>query len=169
MIVSFAKCAPTCITHARYVKPHMLKYECPISMQRDKCYSDRTIIAVQSKLPERSNKRMYPHNAGKQSDEISKTNRSERPFLADKYSAYSDKFSNVHTQFETMWDGQHGSTEAVQQRTELRKTYNWLIYTATYSKVRNSENTISWKKSSAHHGLYRTYASRVGLTYCLLP
>lgn len=78
---------------------------------------------------------MDPHHTVKQSDKILKTNWRKVPYLPDKYSAYSDRFIKVPTEFENMWDGQLGFTEVVQHRIKLGKTDNWRTHQAAYPKV----------------------------------
>lgn len=75
---------------------------------------------------------MDQHYAIKESDKISKDNLCEALTLPDEYSAYGEKFVNIITEFERMWDGDTSSIKAMQHRIERQKTDIWPIHSAPY-------------------------------------
>lgn len=144
MIVAYVSSDPacTCIIHTRDDELLMVTDECSIPLQCDKFNSDCTINVVRYKPPERCHKQMLSHNTVKPSVENSKTCWREYLTLPDDYFAYSDKFFNILTQFESTWDGRFGSIKTVQNQTELGKTDNPSTHSAPYragSKAREFE------------------------------
>lgn len=105
MEVAYASNTPRCINHARYAEPDMLKEKHLILTQCNKVYSVPPINAISFQLPERIDKRSVSQDAEKQSDKILERDWCKFLTLSNCYSSKSDKFTNMLTQLERMWDG----------------------------------------------------------------
>lgn len=123
MIVVFPSSAPTCIIHAKVDELFMLK-EGPILAQDDKFKSDPTNNAAGYTPHEGCNEQVHFQNAAKELDETKNNDWCKDITLADEYSAYSEKFINILSQFDVLSDRYLGSIKAGQHWVELEMMYS---------------------------------------------
>lgn len=133
MILTYASSVTTCIIHAKDDEPYMLTDDGWIPMQCHKRNSDPTITSTRYTPFERCDKQVDHHSAVKQTGGICETDWREDPTLPDIFSGCSDKFINMLTEGESIWDGRLCSIRVVQHRFELEKTRSRPIHSASYS------------------------------------
>lgn len=132
MIVAYASSAPKCIICMGDYEPHKFEEEGSTATKCTKFIPDRTVKPFCYKPPEGRDELVDRHNPVNPKDKDSKTDGCKDPTLPYEYSAYSQNFTSMVTQVESMWGGQLCSTTTMQHRIELKNTDNRPIFSAPY-------------------------------------